>query len=273
MRSARPRILLADDDLDLLELSSAILGKDADVTCASETGEALRLLASHSVARPTEQGFDILITDLNIARPCDGLLLAGAMRYLHPNGHTVLITGYPDFARSLAALQGLLDITLIKPVPVEDLRALVHPDTYPARGDHELGRLNLWKVVDRHKNSIIESWFKSVAHDPELGPLPLTPADRADHLLEILDRVSGQGHGPADSTSAAESHGQTRRAQGYRSEWLALEMSYLRRAIYAAMLEDLLQLDLSKLIQELFELDHQLDMSLLTSLRAFGLGT
>ncbi|HVA64372.1 MAG TPA: hypothetical protein VNF74_11655, partial [Terriglobales bacterium] len=62
-----------------------------------------------------------------------------------------------------------------------------------------------------------------------------------------------------------------RNLQGYRPEWVTMELSHLRRAIFESVLRSLLEMDLSRFPYDLFELDIRLDADMLESLRAFGL--
>ncbi|MGH9475508.1 MAG: response regulator [Terriglobales bacterium] len=261
---ARLRILAVEDDRDLLELTGAILGQENDIACECTAASALRRIAS--------EAFDLLITDLNIAGAGDGLLLSGAMRYLQPGARTVLITGYPDFTHSLVAMQATLDLILLKPVEVEALRQLPRQvSSAEGRKALTLGHESLWSLLRRSQTEVLSAWLKLVESDPELAQIPLSASDRLDHVGEILTDLAGHGAQASAQEAAAQQHGHVRHGQSYQAEWIAKELSFLRRAIFEAVLRDLLHLDLSMLATQLFELDSAVDTALLRSLQEFGL--
>lgn len=261
----QPRILVVEDDRDLLELTSAILGQENSIACESETAPALRRIAS--------EHFDLLITDLNVEGAGDGLLLAGSMRYLQPGARTVLITGNPDFTRSLLAMQTSLDLVLLKPLEVDQIRNLPHQVASPAaRTRQGVGRTSLWLMVERKKTDIVTAWLRMVEQDPELAQVPLTPAGRLDHMDAILDDLARLGSSEGQKPERlAHEHGRQRQIQNYRAEWVAKEISFLRRAIFDIVLRELLDLDVSNLPHEILEVNNTLDTALLNSLRAFRL--
>jgi len=253
------RILVAEDDSTLLELTGAILSQSAQVDCASRPDQALRLMAS--------EAYDLLVTDLNILNGGDGLMLSGAMRSLHPRARNVLITGYPDFTRALVAMQSTLDLVLVKPVGVDQLRSL--PQLAAATSPQpEPGRGSIWDLLDQRRTEILDAWLDLVQKDEAIGNLPLSASDRVDHIEAILiDLATVQ----RAETSHAEAHGRERRAQHYKAEWIAREISFLRRVIFDAVVAALLSLELSRFTTDLFELNWRLDAAMLVSLRAFGL--
>lgn len=263
MAANRQRILVVEDDRDSLELTSALLGQQAEVDGASDPAQALRLIASVS--------YKLLVTDLDIAGGGDGLILAGAMRYLQPHARTVLITGYPDFARALEAIQASLDLTLIKPVPPAQLRNLPKSAAIAAPASGQNAKSRMAHLLASHQSEILGTWLKLVEADQRLNTIPLNAAERLDHMLGVVVGLSRSYVASAEEQESAVQHGRSRSLQHYRPEWVTLEMSYLRRAIFASVLRNLLLLDLSRFPEDLFELDLRLDADLLDSLRAFGL--
>lgn len=269
MAAEKISILAVEDDRDLLELTSVILGNESRVECTTDPAEALRSMMTRH--------FDLLITDLSITHGGDGLILAGAMRHLQPHARTALITGYPDFTRALAAMQGTLDKVLLKPIEVDDLRKLPQLTHTAVRTALDPGRKTLWTLIEGQKTELLKEWLAMVERDPELCGHPLAPTERLDHMEDILGELAGHGAGPPlqtpESERKARLHGLDRRAHNYRAEWVAKELSYLRRVIYSAVLRELLDLDLSRITGDLFTMNTALDADLLDSLRSFGLLT
>ena len=78
---------------------------------------------NHALAEITSAQFDVLISDLNIGQPGDGLTVVSTMRSMQPNCVTLILTGYPGFDSALKALRNQVDDYLIKPA---DIPALVN---------------------------------------------------------------------------------------------------------------------------------------------------
>ncbi|MGH9412597.1 MAG: response regulator [Terriglobales bacterium] len=265
MCDVRRRILVVEDDRDLLELTSAILGQEHHIICESETAPGLRRIAAEPI--------DLLITDLSIESAGDGLLLAGAMRYLQPQAQTVMITGFPDFTRAVLAMQTSLDLVLLKPVGIDELRKL--PGEVGSRAGHrrhEVGHTSIFSMLESKKTEILSAWLHMVEHDIDLAQVSLSSVDRLDHMEAIVTDLAHAG-GLASAEHAAHEHGHERQMQNYRAEWVAKEISFLRRAIFDAVLRELLHLDLSNLANQIFVVNNALDIDLLRSLRSFGLLT
>ncbi|MGH9415507.1 MAG: response regulator [Terriglobales bacterium] len=256
------RILVVENDHDTLEVTTFLLGEGGHtVVAARTTAEALR----HSAAAP----FDLLATDLNLNRAGDGLVIAGAMRALHPDCYTALITGYPDFIRSLAEIQTALDEVLIKPVSGAALTGLPRR---ASRSVHtgRVGKLSLGGLIQRQKRELVSAWIDMVETDPALSAVPLSRNERLDHIGELLDSLWTSA-APTEEEATAAKHGTMRRLQDYSPELVAAEISHLRRAVFAQVLQHLLEIDLSAFPRELFALNTKLDHDLLRSLHHFGL--
>lgn len=254
---------MADDDESLLQLSADLLSPQAEVDCVSATAQALRWIL--------ERDYDLLITDLNIEHASDGLMLAAAMRVVHPRARNVLITGYPDFTGAITAFQGALDEVLIKPVDVKALMKLPQQQVPAPAIPAGTGRMTVWTLVGRERNAIVAAWLKLVEADPLLSSITMTPEERLDHMTELLDGLCEASARPEKERASAERHGYERRRLGYNPEWISIEMSYLRRVIFGTAISGLLGLDLSRFPQDLFTLNLRLDADMLDSLRAFGL--
>jgi len=263
MAFRRPRVLLVEDDRDVLALTCALLGQDAEVDCASDPSHAIRQIAAVA--------YDLLVTDLNIENPGDGLLVAGAMRCLQPRTRTVLISGYPDFTRALISIQSSLDLTLMKPVEPAELRHLVQEVAPGPATARPHGKMTLWNLLEREQEPILRAWLHNVEADPNFKAIPLSGADRLDHMVGMLSGLCRCGAAQPGERASAEQHGRARNLQGYRPEWVTMELSHLRRAIFESVLRSLLEMDLSRFPYDLLELDIRLDADMLESLRAFGL--
>lgn len=95
----RPRILLVEDDLDLIDLYSMQLSSlGYDVSSASSGPAAVELLE-------TDTSFDLLLTDVGLGGTMDGQATAEAARQLRPGLPIVFMSGYtPHFHSDGASL-------------------------------------------------------------------------------------------------------------------------------------------------------------------------
>jgi DNA-binding NtrC family response regulator len=112
------RLLFVDDEPGIrLTMSEVLRQHGFSVTAVCTLNEALDEIASAQ--------FDVLISDLNLARPADGFIVVSAMRSTQPKCVTLILTGYPGFETALEALQNQVDDYLIKPVDVPTLVSLI----------------------------------------------------------------------------------------------------------------------------------------------------
>src|SRR6188474_2323806 len=113
----QPRVLLVDDEPDLLELLELTLSRmGLDTTRAESVAEAVRLLDSDS--------FDLCLTDMRLP---DGPGLK-VVEHINQKGLDVpvaVITAYGSAENAVAALKAGAFDYLAKPVALEQLRALV----------------------------------------------------------------------------------------------------------------------------------------------------
>jgi two-component system, NtrC family, response regulator PilR len=113
----QPKVLVVDDEPDLLELLELTLSRmGLDTTRAQTVGEAIKLLDT--------QGFDLCLTDMRLP---DGEGL-GVVEHITEKGLDVpvaVITAFGSAENAVAALKAGAFDYLAKPVALEQLRALV----------------------------------------------------------------------------------------------------------------------------------------------------
>jgi two-component system response regulator PilR (NtrC family) len=113
----QPKVLVVDDEPDLLELLELTLSRmGLDTTRAQTVGEAIKLLDT--------QGFDLCLTDMRLP---DGEGLA-VVEHITEKGLDVpvaVITAFGSAENAVAALKAGAFDYLAKPVALEQLRALV----------------------------------------------------------------------------------------------------------------------------------------------------
>jgi response regulator RpfG family c-di-GMP phosphodiesterase len=114
----RPRILIVDDEVLVLDALQRQLRTHFDVTVASEPKEAIKLVVS-------EGPYAAVVSDLRMPG-MDGVALLYCIRKLSPDTVRVLLTGYADVEAAISAVnEGNIFRFLSKPCPTGTLiRAL-----------------------------------------------------------------------------------------------------------------------------------------------------
>src|SRR5579862_6524347 len=103
------QLLVVDDDKPNRDSLGMVLEINGfDVITAADAKEALQLIGS--------QTFDVLLTDLHMPDPGDGLTVVSAMRHSHPDAATFIFSGYPEMSAATSAILLQTDQVLLKPM-------------------------------------------------------------------------------------------------------------------------------------------------------------
>jgi two-component system response regulator PilR (NtrC family) len=113
----QPRILVVDDEPDLLELLELTLSRmGLDTVCAQTVGDAVRLL--------DKEPFDLCLTDMRLPDG-EGLRVVEHITQKGLDVPVAVITAFGSAENAVAALKAGAFDYLAKPVALEQLRALV----------------------------------------------------------------------------------------------------------------------------------------------------
>jgi DNA-binding response OmpR family regulator len=99
----KPRVLVVDDEPNLIELIGEVVGKNIDcwMIAAKNIGEARQILETQQI--------ELLVTDVNLPDG-DGMSLIPTLRRVQPKASAIVITGYPSMDGAINALRvGALD--------------------------------------------------------------------------------------------------------------------------------------------------------------------
>ncbi len=246
-------ILVADDDPATVELNAEILRHAGHrVTTAHTIEDALRLA---QLEKP-----DVVITDLNLGRANDGLVLAGLVKRISPATQVIMSSGAPDLEHALRDFQKEFDATLPKGSHPRELLERVNAKTPGERP----GNKSFFDLLERGRENILEEWHQMVESDPHLVSLPLSKQERMDHVGELLDAIIERLRirdcpRLGLEAEAAEKHGSVRRHQGYSLHaWLA-ETTVFRRILIDRLRRAYWEIDASQFISTLQCLNEALD--------------
>ncbi len=153
----QPKVLVVDDEPDLLELLELTLSRmGLDTSCAQTVGEAIRLL--------DRDQFDLCLTDMRLPDG-EGLRVVEHINHKGLDVPVAVITAFGSAENAVAALKAGAFDYLAKPVALEQLRALVKqalkvPEkTQPASAYNLLGESPAMEQV----RGLIERLAKSQA--------------------------------------------------------------------------------------------------------------
>ena len=204
------RVLIVDDEFEVLAVLEALLDDEWDVTTAQGGVEALSILNSDS-------SIDLVITDQRMPE-MTGVQLLQTVSASHPDLYRMVLTAYSDVDPIVAAInQGKVDQFVLKPWDPSSLRRLVAEGLavcerrktmqliverlHHLHDDHtsEIGHLKLLQGTIR-----AESWLNVAAW------MGVAVAEEAEHLL--LAAAPGlAGVDPAHEAKTSLSRAQTLR--------------------------------------------------------------
>ena len=99
--------------------------------------------------------------------------------------------------------------------------------------------------------------------DPDISSIPLSEAERSDHVPIMVEELIRRLEGPQEELSAtaadaARKHGRLRYQQGYTIPQILLEARILQHVISGTIHENLFGLDLSTLVPHVLEIGESL---------------
>jgi ActR/RegA family two-component response regulator len=226
-----------------------------EATSVGTVAEALAEIAAHP--------FDVLVTDLNIGQQGDGYTVLSAMRRTQPNCINFILTGFPAIQAALRAISSQVDEVLIKPTDPPKLAAAIEKRLREAKPMEINQNQRLSNVLHDNKDEICQRIILKMKDNPELAALPLSDAQRLDHMRITLTELVDQLESPAQEATplpAAAKTGEERHEQQYPIALLAVNARLLQGVIYDIIHENLLSINLSYLMPDLKRLNEILSL-------------
>src|SRR5581483_1840406 len=141
------KILVVDDEANMLTLCESVLGKEGYVvTWAASAEEALTRLEAET--------FDLLIADLRLPG-MGGMELVQRVKGQQPGLPYVLLTGHGTIQSAVAAMKDGAADYLTKPVDVEELKVVIQKALEMRRLTREVQQLRLQVASDHEFPEII----------------------------------------------------------------------------------------------------------------------
>jgi PAS domain S-box-containing protein len=251
-------ILFVDDEISIRETLPQILAtRGHTVRSAGTVAEALAII--------TSEHFELLISDLNIGHPADGFVVVSAMKRTQPECVTFILTGYPGFESALQAIREQVDEYLIKPADITQLLATIEEKLSKRKPREIRGSKRLSTVLHENIPVIIEHTLAAMKRDPELGPLPVSDAQRIEGLVDAL----GEAADLLDTGGPAELEAAARSKQRHPLDLMVAKKRIIAQVVSRVLYENLLSLDLSHLVPDMAQLNDAFLWQLEASVRAY----
>jgi DNA-binding NtrC family response regulator len=129
--STKPRVLVVDDDRQVLKSLERLLEVECDVRCVESPAEALKLAMSET--------FEVILTDFRMQQMTGAEFAHAVKERVSPAPSIIMLTGTPDSVTH--ATPGSQDLVVVMAKPFDPARLL--------RMVVQVGRL----VVQRHAGS------------------------------------------------------------------------------------------------------------------------
>jgi CheY-like chemotaxis protein len=262
----RTRILLVDDDEDLLTITQlALEPKGFDVTAASNVTEALRLISS--------QQFDVLLTDLRMPQAGDGFTVVSAMRRAQPKALTLVLSGFPDVQEAMNAIRKQADEVLAKPIGAAKIaeiirRRISRPEEYVW-----IKKERAAAILERDTGPTIQDWMSRVEDNEELMAVPLVREERTGHLpmilADLVRRLRSVLKDPLPVSAAARRHGILRRNQGYTVAMMVEESRLLQVSLFNSLQKNLSVVDFDTVLLDIMTIADEVDSQLKQAVLGF----
>lgn len=268
MLDMQRRLLFVDDEPVLrITLKAVLTNHGYEVTTAATVAEALQKI--------TSEKFDVLLSDLNIGHPADGLTVVSAMRRTQPDAVTMILTGYPAFETALEAIRQQVDDYIVKPAHIPSLVQKIESKLASGPRPRQLAPpKRVAMILQENQEHITDLWLSYAPNHPAMSSLPLTRDQRIELIQPVLRNVicaaqSYSGEDP-EGSAAYEVGPYLRNLVGYNPVALLAEFCLLRRAIAQVVQTNLLAVNLSFLVPDLARVNESLDEQAQSALSALS---
>jgi DNA-binding response OmpR family regulator len=261
------KVLVVDDNEDLLRSLGQILEHhEFEVTTANNVADALRHISSAS--------YDVLLSDLHMPGPGDGLTVVSAMRHANPKAVTMLLSSFPEMGAAAHAILLQTDEILVKPMKVPALIDAIKQRL--AHGPRTTRTVeSVAAILDRAAESTIQDWFARVEREETLMALPMSQELRCGHLPQLFRDLVARLHsfkplGTKEPMSAASAdHGEIRRKQGYTAAMMVEESRILQVSIFNTLQNNLATIDFSVLLIGVMTIADEVDSQLSQAMKRY----
>jgi CheY-like chemotaxis protein len=262
------KVLVVDDDeIVRATLTGALEQFGFGVTSAANVTDALRHISG-------PERYDVLLSDLHMPGPGDGLTVVSAMRHANPAAVTLLLSAFPEMTAAAAAIMKQADEVLVKPMDLISLVDIIHLRMASGpQPKHEIETVAT--ILERTMEGTIQNWHERVQGEESLMAIPMSREQRCGHLpnlfREMICRLRAQkpiGTREPISSSAGE-HGANRFSHGYTAAMLVEEFRMLQISIFHTLQNNLLNIDYSVVLADVMTIADEIDFQLHQSVASY----
>ena len=265
---AKTRVLVVDDnDAIRLTLCKILEQHNFHVTCAANVSEALTFISV--------QPFDVLLSDLHMPGPGDGLTVVSAMRHKNPEAVTLLLSAFPEMSAAANAILLQTDEILVKPMRIPDLIEAIKQRL--AKGPlHKRKVETLATILERTTQNSIDDWYAGVEKEETLMAVGLSRESRCEHLPQLFLDLAERLHAskPLGSkelrSRSANHHGLDRKRQGYTAAMMVEESRILQVTTFQTLQKNLGTIDFSVLLLGVMTIADEVDSQLSQSMQSYS---
>jgi DNA-binding response OmpR family regulator len=264
---ATPKVLLVDDNETILSSLTGVLEHNGfEVVTAATVNDALNLINT--------QKFDVLLSDLHMPNPGDGLTVVSAMRHSNPRAVTLIFSGYPDMKEAASAILLQADEILVKPMNPESLIQTIRDRLTREKNPTSIVE-SVASILEQSMQATIQDWLLRVELEPEIITVRLDYEKRTSYLPKMFQDLVYRLRNPlplgtrAQPSAEAANHGRTRRTQGYTAAMMVEESRMLQVSIFQTLQNNLTKIDFSLLLVGVMAIADEVDSQLAQQMAAY----
>jgi DNA-binding response OmpR family regulator len=267
LHSARV-LLVQNRSEDPSGLHNALKRDGFEVITISSVRDALKVLAT--------EPFSALICDLHLPTACDGFTLVNAVRHIHPDAITMIVSDYPALRESVADLLPQADEVLVTPIPPQEIVKLLKTRLLDPKHRIPSPPQPVALVLEKNALNTIKEWLKRVKDSKELGRVILSDTARTGHLRTLLNELIARlrtphlDEGHAIVSKAAVAHGRILKDQGYTAAMLVEESRILQVCIFKTLRNNLSAVDLALVLTDVMTIANEVDSQLTQTIASFS---
>ncbi|WP_213804231.1 response regulator [Granulicella sp. dw_53] len=252
-------LLVDDDELICSTLATLLERRGFAVTMANCVFEALKLISSCS--------FEVLLSDLHMPGPGDGLTVVSAMRHANPKAVTILLSAFPEMDAAAQAILMQADQILVKPMDVDGLVKVIK-DRLAKGAPAPRSIKSIAAILESTIEETIEAWLKRVEKSEKVMVVSLSREERTGYLdrvlMDLVVRLRSLIPLGSDEfvSAAAHDHGLLRRQQGYTAAMMIEESRMLQVSIFETLQRNLGSIDFSVLLLSVMTIADEVDAQL-----------
>jgi DNA-binding response OmpR family regulator len=149
LKENKPRILVVDDDKNILETLRGVLEANGYVVDTALNGqEAIQKSKAHV--------FNLALLDIKLP-DMDGVGLLTRMRDTVPKMRKIMLTGYPTVQNAIEAVNRKADAYLVKPVDVTRLLATIEAHLELQRAEKRYSEEKVAEFIETRVKEIAEA--------------------------------------------------------------------------------------------------------------------